>query len=99
MGVMTIFNLNVILKFCFFTGKRVILDLVPNQTSKKHPWFVKSQKKEEKYKDYYVWKSGSTTPNDWVRYIKNNLVIIYFTAYKLVTLSFKYYFLLCLVYI
>jgi len=46
-------------------GKRVILDLVPNQTSKKHPWFVKSQKKEEKYKDYYVWKSGSTTPNDW----------------------------------
>ncbi|GFO35380.1 alpha-amylase [Plakobranchus ocellatus] len=48
-------------------GKKVILDLIPNQTSKKHPWFVKSVKEEGDYKDYYVWASGdaSNPPNNW----------------------------------
>lgn len=48
-------------------GKRIILDLVPNQTSKKHEWFMKSQKKDGKYADYYIWRNGNSSgpPNKW----------------------------------
>ncbi|BFZ07640.1 hypothetical protein BsWGS_10679 [Bradybaena similaris] len=48
-------------------GVKVILDLIPNQTSKKHAWFQASQKEEEPYRDYYVWAPGdaSQPPNDW----------------------------------
>ncbi|MDD5368240.1 MAG: alpha-amylase family glycosyl hydrolase [Anaerolineaceae bacterium] len=36
-------------------GIRVIMDLVPNHTSSKHPWFIDAQKPGSKYHDYYVW--------------------------------------------
>ncbi|XP_076441951.1 amino acid transporter heavy chain SLC3A1-like [Babylonia areolata] len=50
-------------------GKRVIMDLIPNQTSRNHTWFMKSQKEEGKYASYYVWadpKAGRE-PNAWER--------------------------------
>lgn len=38
-------------------GMRVIVDLVVNHTSDKHPWFVESRKsKDNPYRDYYVWR-------------------------------------------
>ncbi|RUS74272.1 hypothetical protein EGW08_017974 [Elysia chlorotica] len=48
-------------------GKKVILDLIPNHTSKKHQWFEKSANKEGDYKDFYVWAEGSSAspPNNW----------------------------------
>lgn len=37
-------------------GIRVIIDLVVNHTSNRHPWFLESRKdKHSKYRDYYVW--------------------------------------------
>lgn len=36
-------------------GIRVILDMVVNHTSKTHPWFIASEQKDPKYKDWYVW--------------------------------------------
>lgn len=37
-------------------GIRVIIDLVVNHTSEKHPWFVDSRSaKDSKYRDWYVW--------------------------------------------
>lgn len=52
----------------------MILDLIPNQTSKKHAWFQASQKEEEPYRDYYVWAAGdpSQPPNDWVSHVYRN---------------------------
>uniref|UniRef100_A0A0B6XYM5 Glycosyl hydrolase family 13 catalytic domain-containing protein n=1 Tax=Arion vulgaris TaxID=1028688 RepID=A0A0B6XYM5_9EUPU len=48
-------------------GMKVILDLIPNQTSKNHTWFLKSQQNDELYKDYYVWaNAGGNLPNDWL---------------------------------
>jgi len=38
-------------------GLRVIIDLVVNHTSDKHPWFVESRKSiDNPYRDYYVWR-------------------------------------------
>lgn len=38
---------------------KVILDLVMNHTSKTHPWFIASQKRDTKYKDWYIWTDKS----------------------------------------
>jgi maltose alpha-D-glucosyltransferase / alpha-amylase len=38
-------------------GIRVIIDLVVNHTSNKHPWFQRARKRDPKYYDYYVWRS------------------------------------------
>jgi trehalose synthase len=38
-------------------GIRVIIDLVVNHTSDRHPWFVESRKsKDNPYRDFYVWR-------------------------------------------
>ncbi|GAB2533433.1 alpha-amylase family protein [Brachybacterium huguangmaarense] len=44
-------------------GIRVIIDLVMNHTSDRHPWFREALKgPENPYRDYYVWRSS--TPPD-----------------------------------
>ena len=47
-------------------GIRVVLDLMVNHTSKKHPWFVKSAKsRTSPYREWYVWRDtnpGWTQP-------------------------------------
>jgi alpha-glucosidase len=54
---------------------KVILDFVPNHTSNEHDWFVKSERSDPVYKDFYVWHPGKMVagrrlpPNNWV----NNL--------------------------
>lgn len=50
---------------------KLILDFIPNHTSKKHEWFNKSRAEEEDYKDFYIWADGTgpdkkSLPNDWV---------------------------------
>src|SRR5690554_1570178 len=43
---------------------KVIIDLVLNQTSDQHPWFINSRKsKNSLYRDYYIWKKGRKTKN------------------------------------
>lgn len=54
-------------------GIRVIVDLVPNHTSDRHPWFIESRSSRTNPKrDWYVWADpkadGSpdgSPPNDW----------------------------------
>ncbi|MCJ7840276.1 alpha-amylase family glycosyl hydrolase [Lederbergia sp. NSJ-179] len=38
----------------------VIIDLVINHTSNRHPWFQKASTDDPKYKDYYVWSNENT---------------------------------------
>ena len=46
-----------LLKEAHEKGIRIILDLVVNHTSDKHPWFTEAKKgKENPYHDYYIWK-------------------------------------------
>ena len=36
-------------------GMYMVMDLVINHTSSKHPWFQAAKQKDEKYRDYYRW--------------------------------------------
>jgi alpha-glucosidase len=49
---------------------RVLMDLVPNHTSEKHPWFVDSRSSATaRRRDWYVWADpgpDGTPPNNWV---------------------------------
>lgn len=43
---------------------RLIIDLVVNHTSDEHKWFVESRSsKTNPYRDFYIWRPGSTTPD------------------------------------
>ncbi len=50
-------------------GIRVLLDLVPNHTSERHPWFVDSRSsRRSEHRDWYVWadpRPDGARPNNW----------------------------------
>lgn len=47
-------------------GIKIILDLVINHTSDEHPWFKAAiSDKKSPYRDYYIFKEGTTEPNNW----------------------------------
>ncbi|EMY71655.1 putative oligo-1,6-glucosidase [Leptospira vanthielii serovar Holland str. Waz Holland = ATCC 700522] len=47
---------------------RIVLDMVMNHTSDKHPWFLESKSsKENPKRDFYIWRKGTKkTPNNWI---------------------------------
>lgn len=51
-------------------GLKVILDLVPNHTSDRHPWFIESRSSRHNPKrDWYIWRDGrgeGAPPNNWL---------------------------------
>ena len=50
---------------------KIVLDLVLNHTSIKHPWFIESaSSKDNSKRDWYIWRDGKKpggikTPNNW----------------------------------
>ncbi len=61
-----------LLKEAHTRGIRIYMDWVIAHTASDHDWFEKSQKKDETYKDYYVWSDGKewdgnkkAPPNNW----------------------------------
>uniref|UniRef100_A0A8D8UYG0 alpha-glucosidase n=1 Tax=Cacopsylla melanoneura TaxID=428564 RepID=A0A8D8UYG0_9HEMI len=54
-------------------GMKILVEFVPNHSSDKHSWFVKSANKVDPYTNYYVWKEGKRDaagsfipPNNWL---------------------------------
>jgi alpha-glucosidase len=51
-------------------GLKVILDLVPNHTSDRHPWFLESRaSRRSRKRDWYIWKDPAANggpPNNWL---------------------------------
>jgi alpha-glucosidase len=51
-------------------GMKLILDLVPNHTSDKHPWFKASRtSKSDPKRDWYIWQDAredGSEPNNWL---------------------------------
>lgn len=61
-----------LLKACHDKGLKLILDFVPNHSSNECEWFLKSEKKEAGYEDFYIWHKGKPNgsnrplvPNNW----------------------------------
>jgi alpha-glucosidase len=50
-------------------GLKLILDLVPNHTSERHPWFLESRSSRQNPKrDWYLWRDAAPAggpPNNW----------------------------------
>jgi alpha-glucosidase len=50
-------------------GIRVLMDLVPNHTSDRHPWFVDARSgRTAEHRDWYVWadaRPDGSPPNNW----------------------------------
>ncbi len=57
-------------------GIRVILDLVPNHTSDRHPWFLDARSsRTARHRDWYVWADAlpdGGPPNNWVSVFGGN---------------------------
>ena len=56
-------------------GIKVIMDLVINHTSDKHPWFIQSRSsRNNKYRDYYLWEDSEPDkfPNNWKSFFGNS---------------------------
>lgn len=51
-------------------GLKIVLDLVPNHTSDRHPWFIESRSSRANAKrDWYIWrdpKGEGGPPNNWL---------------------------------
>jgi len=51
-------------------GLKLLLDLVPNHTSDRHPWFIESRASRDNPKrGWYIWKDsrpGGGPPNNWI---------------------------------
>ena len=49
-------------------GIRIVMDLVVNQTSDEHAWFVESRSSvDNPFRNYYIWREGKDgrEPNNW----------------------------------
>ncbi len=66
----TLADFDALLKAAHERGIKVILDFVPNHTSKQHPWFIESRSSRDNPKrDWYLWrdpKPDGSPPNNWV---------------------------------
>ncbi len=51
-------------------GLKLILDLVPNHSSDRHPWFLESRSsRDDAKRDWYIWREPAADggpPNNWM---------------------------------
>jgi alpha-glucosidase len=51
-------------------GLKLLLDLVPNHTSDRHPWFLNSRRsRDDPQRDWYIWRDPAPDggpPNNWM---------------------------------
>lgn len=65
------------------------MDYVPNHTSEKHEWFIKSVERIPPYTDYYIWRDAKY--QNGKRYPPNNWVNITFKFYHVNRIISKIY--------
>jgi alpha-glucosidase len=63
-------DFDALVKAAHAAGLKIILDLVPNHTSDRHPWFVESRSARDNPKrDWYLWRDprpDGGAPNNWM---------------------------------
>jgi alpha-glucosidase len=66
----TMADLDALIEAVHARGLKLILDLVPNHTSDRHPWFIESRSSRDNPKrDWYIWRDGHPDggpPNNWL---------------------------------
>ncbi|HVO31042.1 MAG TPA: alpha-amylase family glycosyl hydrolase, partial [bacterium] len=66
----TLEDLDALVRALHQRGMKLLLDLVPNHTSDRHPWFVESRAGRASAKrDWYLWRDpapGGGPPNNWM---------------------------------
>ena len=66
----TLDDLDELVADCSGRGIAVLMDLVPNHTSDRHPWFTDSRaSRDAAHRDWYVWRDPAPDggpPNNWV---------------------------------
>ncbi len=66
----TMADFDVLIDAAHASGLKLILDLVPNHTSDRHPWFVESRtSRANPRRDWYIWRDPGTDggpPNNWL---------------------------------
>lgn len=66
----TLDDMKKLIEECHKRDIKLLMDLVVNHTSDKHPWFIDlKNNKDSKYKDYYIVRKGKNNgkkpPNNW----------------------------------
>ena len=78
------------MRFCDWPGIKVVVELVPNHTSRLHPWFSASRQggrggtgAPSPYHNYYIWSKGRqlangtrVPPNNWVSVTSCDILLI-----------------------
>ncbi|WP_433942897.1 glycoside hydrolase family 13 protein [Paenibacillus sp. SN-8-1] len=65
-----------LLKEAHSRGLKIMMDLVLNHTSDKHPWFIESRSsKDNPKRSYYIWRQGvnGLYPNNWESYFSGSV--------------------------
>ncbi len=66
----TLADLDRLVAACHARGLRLVLDLVPNHSSDRHPWFLDSRGgRGSARRDWYLWRDpgpGGGPPNNWL---------------------------------
>ena len=66
----TLADLDELIAAAHARGLKILLDLVPNHTSDRHPWFVESQSSRDNPKrDWYIWRDPGPDggpPTNWL---------------------------------
>lgn len=66
----TVDDFDALLSAAHRRGLRILLDLVPNHSSDRHPWFVASRRgRDDAMRDWYIWRDpapGGGPPNNWI---------------------------------
>lgn len=77
---------------CNRLGLKLILDFVPNHTSDEHEWFLKSERREAGYEDYYIWRDGVKDPHTLLISPPNNYVSFFrFPAWRWSSVRKQFY--------
>ncbi|WP_375413121.1 alpha-amylase family glycosyl hydrolase [uncultured Bradyrhizobium sp.] len=66
----TLDDFDLLVRSAHASNLKVILDLVPNHTSDRHPWFIESRRSRDNPKrDWYLWReprADDGAPNNWM---------------------------------
>lgn len=66
----TLADLDALIEAAHTRGLKILLDLVPNHTSDRHPWFVESRSSRDNPKrDWYIWRDpgpDGDAPTNWL---------------------------------